>query len=243
MKIIAIIPARSGSKGIPDKNIRLYKGKPLIAHSINIALQSKYISDVYVSTDSEKYKTIALEYGAKVPFLRPSEISDDLSPDIDLFKHFLLWYRDNNNDSSNDSNKNETNPDIIIQLRPTYPNRTIELLDNCINTFLNNYNEYDSLRTVIPLNKSPYKMYYIKDNKLIPYFNKYNDIYEPYNQARQLLPQSYLHNGCIDIIKTSIITNDNLLSGNNIYPYLMDENENNDIDTEEDLLNSEKKNI
>jgi CMP-N,N'-diacetyllegionaminic acid synthase len=235
MKIIAIIPARSGSKGIPDKNIKLYKEKPLLAHSILQALQSKHITEVYVSTDSIQYKEIALQYGALVPFLRPSEFSDDLSPDIDLFKHFLEYYQENNN---------ETYPDIIVQLRPTYPNRTVELLDNCIETFINNYDSYDSLRTVIPLNKSPYKMYYIgEQNLLIPYLLTYKDIIEPYNQARQLLPQTYLHNGCIDIIKSHTIINKNLLSGNNIYPFVMDENENNDIDTEEDLINSEKKNI
>ncbi len=87
-------------------------------------------------------------------------------------------------------------------------------------------------------------MYYIDEkNMLIPYLLKYKDIVEPYNQARQLLPQTYLHNGCIDIIKTDTIITKNLLSGNNIFPFIMDENENNDIDTEEDLINSEKKNI
>ncbi len=235
MKIIAIIPARSGSKGIPNKNIKLYKGKPLLAHSILQALQSKYITEVYVSTDSQEYKEIALEYGALVPFLRPPQFSEDLSPDIDLFNHFLVHYHEN---------INTIYPDIIVQLRPTYPNRTVELIDNCIEIFINNYDNYDSLRTVIPLNKSPYKMYYIDEqNMLIPYLLKYKDIVEPYNQARQLLPQTYLHNGCIDIIKTDTIITKNLLSGNNIYPFIMDENENNDIDTEEDLINSEKKNI
>ena len=235
MKIIAIIPARSGSKGIPNKNIKLYKGKPLLAHSILQALQSKYITEVYVSTDSQEYKEIALEHGALVPFLRPSQFADDLSPDIDLFNHFLVHYHEN---------INTTYPDIIVQLRPTYPNRTVDLIDNCIEIFINNYDNYDSLRTVIPLNKSPYKMYYIDEkNMLIPYLLKYKDIIEPYNQARQLLPQTYLHNGCIDIIKTDTIITKNLLSGNNIFPFIMDENENNDIDTEEDLINSEKKNI
>lgn len=235
MKIIAIIPARSGSKGIPNKNIKLYKGKPLLAHSILQALQSKYITEVYVSTDSQEYKEIAIEYGALVPFLRPPQFADDLSPDIDLFNHFLVHYHEN---------INTIYPDIIVQLRPTYPNRTVELIDNCIEIFINNYDNYDSLRTVIPLNKSPYKMYYIDEqNMLIPYLLKYKDIVEPYNQARQLLPQTYLHNGCIDIIKTDTIITKNLLSGNNIYPFIMDENENNDIDTEEDLINSEKKNI
>lgn len=222
--IVALIPARSGSKGIKDKNIKLYNGIPLLVHSINIAKKSKYINDIYVSTDSETYQNIAIQYGASVTSLRPFNISDDLSPDIDTFKFFLK-----------DINKV---PEIIVQLRPTYPNRNIELLDSCIEKFIEIYEEYDSLRTVIHLKKTPYKMYYIKDNILIPYFTKYNNLIEPFNQARQYFPETYLHNGCIDIIKTSVIIDKNLLSGEKIYPFIMNENEDNDIDDINDFNNS-----
>lgn len=225
--IVALIPARSGSKGIKHKNIKLYKGEPLIAHSIKIALKSKYINDVYVSTDSKKYQEIAEECGAKTTPLRPLEISDDLSPDIDVFKFFL----DNMKDK----------PDIIIQLRPTYPNRDVELLDDCILKFIENYEKYDSLRTVINLKKTPYKMYYIENNELKPYFSSFQDLIEPYNQARQYFPETYLHNGCIDIVKSSVILENNLLSGKNIYPYIMNEDEDNDIDDIFDFKKSEKK--
>jgi CMP-N-acetylneuraminic acid synthetase len=222
--IVALIPARSGSKGIKDKNIKLYNGIPLLVHSINIAKKSKYINDIYVSTDSVTYQDIAIQYGASVTSLRPFDISDDLSPDIDTFKFFI-----------NDVNKV---PEIIVQLRPTYPNRNIELLDNCIEKFIEIYEEYDSLRTVIHLKKTPYKMYYIKDNILIPYFTKYNNLIEPFNQARQYFPETYLHNGCIDIIKSSVILDKNLLSGEKIYPFIMNENEDNDIDDINDFNNS-----
>jgi len=229
MNIIALIPARSGSKGIPDKNIKLYKGEPLLSHSIKVAHQSKYIKDVYVSTDSVIYQEIALKYNAKITPLRPDEISTDLSPDLDTFKFCI----DNINPI----------PDIIVHLRPTYPNRNVKLLDDCIEQFLKHYTLYNSLRTVVPIKKSPIKMYYIEDNNLIPYFKefqkfKYGD--EPYNQARQNFPDTYLHNGCIDIVKTSTILDNNLLSGNSILPYIMDENECNDIDDIEDFINSEK---
>lgn len=220
LKIVALIPARSGSKELIDKNIKLYKGIPLMGHSINIALKSKYISDVYVSTDSEKYKEIALELGAKVTPLRSIDISSDLSPDIDTFKFFIDMFK----------SLNENIPDMIIHLRPTYPNRNIKILDDCIEKFINEYNNYDSLRTVVLIKKTPYKMYHIDNNYLIPCITNYNDIVEPYNQARQVFPNTYLHNGCIDIVKSSTIINDNLLSGNKIYPYIMDENETNDID-------------
>lgn len=229
--IVALIPCRSGSKGIVDKNIKIYKGIPLMAHSINIALQSKYIKDVYVSSDSQKYKDIALHYGAKVTPTRPKNISDDLSPDIDTFKFFL--------------NYSEIEYDIIVHLRPTYPNRSLELLDDTIEKFINSYNNYDSLRTVIKVDKCPYKMYHIDNNNgnnnLVPVIKEFNNYIEPYNQARQLFPTTYLHNGCIDIVKSKIIIEKNMLSGNNIYPYIMEEYENNDIDTIEDFINSELK--
>ena len=154
LKIVSLIPARSGSKGIIHKNIKLYKGIPLIGHSIKLSLKSKYISDTYVSTDSKKYQIIAVDLGAKITPLRPASISGDLSPDIDTFKHFIKMFENNN----------EKIPDIIIQLRPTYPNRSVELLDSCIEEFLKKHNEYDSLRTVAPFKKTPYKMYYIENN-------------------------------------------------------------------------------
>jgi CMP-N-acetylneuraminic acid synthetase len=228
MYIVALIPCRSGSKGLPNKNIKIYNGLPLIAHSILLAKKCKFFNNVYVTTDSDKYQDIAIQYGANILDLRPKEISDDLSPDIDFFKHFIDWNIKNNLKV----------PDIIVQLRPTYPNRTLDLLNDCIIQFLNNYENYDSLRTVIPIKKSPYKMYYIENNNLIPYFKNDYRFKEPFNQARQYFPDTYLHNGCIDIIKTKIIIND-LLSGHYILPYIM--NEIDDIDDLEDFCKSENK--
>ena len=228
MYIIALIPCRSGSKGLPNKNIKNYNGLPLIAHSILLAKKCKFFNKVYVTTDSLKYQDIALQYGANILDLRPKEISDDLSPDIDFFKHFIQWTIQNNLKI----------PDIIVHLRPTYPNRTLELLNDCIIQFLNNYENYDSLRTIVPIKKSPYKMYYIEKNNLIPYFKNKDQFLEPFNQARQYFPDTYLHNGCIDIIKTKII-HENLLSGQNILPYIM--NDMDDIDDLEDFCKSENK--
>jgi N-acylneuraminate cytidylyltransferase len=227
IKIVALIPARSGSKGIINKNIKLYKGIPLLAHSVKIALECKYINKVFVSTDSSEYQKIALDYGSELMPLRPIEISDDLSPDIDTFKHFLNWIEDK--------------PDIIIQLRPTYPNRSIELLNNCIEYFTDNYENYDSLRTVVPIEKTPYKMYYIENNILNPFLSIYKNIQEPFNQARQNFPQSYLHNGCIDIIKSDFVLKKNLLSGKKILPFIMNENEIDDIDNIIDFEKAENK--
>jgi len=228
MKIIALIPARSGSKELKDKNIRLYNGIPLLAHSIQLALQCTYISEVYVSTDSIAYQKIAIQYGANVTPLRPKEISDDLSPDIDVFFHFL-------------SNYTAPFPNMMVHLRPTYPNRSITLLNNCIRTMIRYYDKYDSLRTVIPFSKTPYKMYFIKENQLIPFLQEHPHLQEPYNQARQHFPDTYLHNGCIDIVKTDIVFDRYQMSGDRIFPYIMNSNENNDIDTIIDFQQSEQK--
>ena len=228
MKILCIIPARSGSKGIPHKNIKLFHDKPLLGWSISQAEQSKYDMRIIVSTDSQQYATIANNYGAETPFLRPSEISQDLSTDYECIKHCLDWLKKNENYI----------PDIVLQLRPTQPLRKIETINKCIDIFIENRNNYDSLRTVIEFEKSPYKMYNIVDNQLLPLFNEINNIKEPYNQCRQILPKTYLHNGYIDIFNADIINN-NTISGLNIYPYVMNKNDVIDIDTYDDWIKAE----
>jgi len=233
-KIVALVLARSGSKGIIDKNIKLYKGLPLLAHSIKVGIDCPYINDVYLSTDSAEYLEIGVSYGAKKMDLRGSEISDDLSPDSDAFHHFLKWY----------FRENDGYPDLIVQLRPTYPNRTVALLSDCIEQFLSDYDSYNSLRTVVKLDKTPYKMYYIQEGGLIPYFTGDMRFKEPFNQARQNFPDTYLHNGCIDIVKTSVILEEiGVISGSRIMPYIMRDDEVDDIDTLNDFINSENKSI
>ena len=230
MKILCIIPARSGSKEIKHKNIKLFNGIPLLVWSIRQAKKSKFNMNIIVSTDNKEYKQIAEKNGAQVPFLRPTRISQDLSTDFEFIKHCLDWLKQNN----------KILPDIILQLRPTQPCRKVEDIDKCLDLFIENYNEYSSLRTIIPLNKSPYKMYKIENNILEPLFKNYKNINEPYNQCRQLLPQCYLHNGYIDICKSSIIEN-NTISGNKIFPYVMDKDDTIDIDTIEDWYKAEVK--
>jgi len=231
MIILCLIPARSGSKGIIDKNIKLLNNKPLLCHSIDQAKESKYYKNkqmrIVVTTDSEKYANIAKEYGAEVPILRPSEISQDLSTDLEFMKHMTNYLKENDN----------YNPDMIIQLRPTQPIRKIDEIDKCIDLFIENYEKYDSLRTVVPFEKSPFKMYVMKDNILTPLFKTLevnnNIIIEPYNQCRQLLPETYLHNGYIDILKPYLLLEDKI-SGDKIYPYIMNKEDTIDIDTLED---------
>ena len=129
--ILALIPARSGSNSIKNKNIKIYKGKPLLAHSILIAKRSSFIDKIIVSTDSKKYKKISEKFGAEVPFLRPKKISSKKSLDIHFIKHCYNYCK-----------KLKYFPDIIILLRPTSPNRKVKILDDGIKHFLKNFRKY-----------------------------------------------------------------------------------------------------
>ena len=223
IRVLCIIPARSGSKGLPHKNIKDYRGKPLLAWSIEQAQLCRYDMKIVVSTDSKEYADIAMKYGAEVPFLRPPEISGDLSTDYECMKHSVEWLKQNQ----------QYYPDIVLQLRPTSPLRKVEDINNAIGLFLENRENYDSLRSVVEFEKSPYKMYTLTENTLVPLFKKVDDIDEPYNQCRQILPKCYLHNGYIDIFNTSILENATI-SGERIYPYLMNKEDTLDIDEAKD---------
>lgn len=232
--IHALIPARGGSKSIPRKNVKIYKKYPLLVHSINVAKDIPLISKIIVSTDCEEIKKIALENGATVPFIRPSQISGDCSTDLECFQHYISWLK---------YNKKQI-PDIIVHLRPTYPERNNNIVYKCLTKFIDVRNIYTSLRTVVPIEKSLFKMYTINsdDTTLEPTYEVFNNIKEPYNQVRQILPTTYLHNGCVDIINTKTIEKGSM-SGDKIYPFVMEENETYDIDTTDDWKRSLTGNI
>lgn len=226
LKILCIIPARSGSKTFPHKNIADFNGMPLMVWSIQHALDCKYSMRVILSTDSEDYATIARTYGAETPFLRPEPISGDLSTDQECVEHCLDYLKAHES----------YYPDVIVQLRPTYPTRLVSTLNDCLDTFFGVYELYDSLRTVVPFEKSPYKMYRIQNSVLTPLFSEVDGLSEPYNRCRQELPQAYLHNGCVDIFKVELLSRKPpTITGDRIYPYVMDSQETHDIDTVEDL--------
>jgi CMP-N-acetylneuraminic acid synthetase len=226
MEVLAIIPARSGSKSIKDKNIRKINGKPLMAYSIDHAIESKQINRVIVSTDSAKYAKVAKSFGAEVPFLRPQEISGDLSTDIEVFIHALNWLKINENYS----------PDICVHLRPTYPIRNVQDIDSMIDILINNSN-LDSVRSVAISPETPFKMWFRDELGIIKPVIK-TDITEAHNQPRQSLPVTYLQNACIDIIRTKTILEKKSMTGDNIFGYIMDHNW--DIDYSHQLKNARK---
>jgi len=234
-KILCVIPARSGSKGLPGKNIKNFYGRPLFAWSIMQAQMCKYPIKIVVSTDSEEYATLAKRFGAEAPFLRPAEISGDRSTDLECMQHAVEWLKENES----------YRPDCIVHLRPTYPSRTIPFLEECIAKFLEvrANGAYDSLRTVAPAPVCPFKMYTLSEDSLslAPLFKSFGtaDV-EPYNRARQEFPQIYAHNGCVDIFNTDLLEK-GLLSGNKIFPMVMAADEVYDIDTEADFKAAEKR--
>ena len=142
--IIATICARGGSKGIENKNIRILHGKPLIAYTIETAKKSGLFSTIVLSTDSKKISKIGKHYGAEVPFLRPVEFSSDLVPKFPAIKHAVLFM---------EKYKKE-NYDIIVDLDPTAPLRTISDLECCINKLINT--NADSIITGCRAYKNPY---------------------------------------------------------------------------------------
>lgn len=200
--MIAIIPARSGSKGVPGKNIKLLGGIPLFAFSIIAAKMMPSVSRVIVSTDSIEYSEIAKEYGAEVPFLRPIEISGDKSTDYDLFLHALNWFK----------NFENFIPDYLLHLRPTTPLRDPQIMEDAVKLFNENKNIATSLRSGHSAPESPYKWFLKDDNN---YFKGLRDDLTPekVNLPRQSFPSVYIPDGYIDILKSSVILENRTLHG------------------------------
>ena len=219
MKILAIIPARGGSKGLKNKNILSLLGHPLIAYSIKSALDSEKINRVLVSTDSEEIAEVAKLYGAEVPFMRPVEYAQDMSTDMEVFIHALNWLK-----------KNEDYiPDIIVQLRPTSPVRFAKEIDLCINKLISS--DADSLRVVTPAPCTPYKMWIVnEDSEEMEPLLEIKNIKEPYNEPRQRLPKVYWQVGILDVIRTQTILEKKSLSGDKILSHIVPNELSIDID-------------
>ncbi|HSO11972.1 MAG TPA: acylneuraminate cytidylyltransferase [Anaerolineales bacterium] len=222
--ILALIPARGGSKGIPRKNIRSFAGYPLIAWSIAAGLQAKSVSRVLVSTDDEEIAAVAREYGAETPFLRPSELAQDRTPDLPAFEHALKWLEDIEG----------YKPDIVIQLRPTSPIRPVDMVDGAVKILVENP-DADSVRGVVPAAQNPYKMWRFNgyDKPMKPLL-EVEGLTEPYNEPRQILPPAYWQTGHIDAIRTTTITRKKSLTGSVVYPLVIDPRYTVDIDTPSD---------
>jgi len=208
MKIIAVIPARSGSKGVLDKNIRKLAGKPLIAYSIMAAKRTKFIDRIIVSTDSIKYASLAKKYGAEVPFLRPAEIAGDYSTDYEFMKHVIDWLHENENYYS----------DFVLNLRPVTPFRDPRLIDKAIETLIDS-SEATSLRSAHEMPETAYKMCEIDGGYIKSICNGSFD-HDNANKPRQAFPTTFTPNGYVDVMRTSYINENKLLYGNRVKAFI-----------------------
>lgn len=234
LKILALIPARSGSQRVKNKNIKLLKDKPLIAYSIECAMRSKFINRIIVSTDSSAIAEVAVKYGAEVPFLRPEELATGSATEYEFHIHALEWLHSNE----------DYIPDFIVNLYPTAPFRKTSSIDEAMEIFLQN-TMADSLRSVKKCSEHPYKMWKKENDFLAPFVDTGN--MEVHTFSYQMLPTVYIQNANIYITKPETLKKYKNTLGENVLGYVMDEWESVDINSEmdfklaENLLENEKK--
>ena len=217
MKIVALIPARGGSRSVLRKNIRSLNGMPLISYAISVAKEAKSIDRIVVSTDDNEIAEIAKKYGAEVPFMRPKELAGDEVPDFPVIEHAILWF-DNHNWKT----------DYVVFLRPTNIFRTASEIDRAVERI--QVSDCDSVRGISKAVYPPYWMKRIVDDRLVPFIETG---YE--GTRRQDLPDVYQGNGTIEVIKRETILEKKTRFGDKIGFIIMDDIASMDIDTELDL--------
>lgn len=221
MRNLAIIPARSGSKGLPDKNIKLLNGVPLLAYSIKAAQESGMFAEIMVSTDSKKYADIAIQYGASVPFLRSKELSGDSAGSWDVVMEVLRCYQ-----------KLGSVFDTVCLLQPTSPLRTA---DDIVGGYeLLKYKCADAVTSVCEAEHSPLWCMTLGEDLSLSEFNKRDE-----DRPRQQLPIYYRLNGAIYIRKIVYACEDIVLKNEYDFAYIMSQERSIDIDTAFDFLHSE----
>ncbi|MCL1139591.1 cytidylyltransferase domain-containing protein [Shewanella pneumatophori] len=214
-KVLAIIPARGGSKRLPNKNLMMLVDKPLISWTIEAALLSQYIDRVIVSTDSYDIKQISESYGADVPFIRPPELAADDSSSSEVILHVLQ--------------KLDVQYDVVVMLQPTSPMRSFMHIDESLETMLNN--QADGIVSVTPCEHSPLWAGTLSSDGSLTDFLDVNA-----NRRSQELPNFYRLNGAIFCYKVeNLILNNGINYKNNIFPYFMDRYSSVDIDTKDDF--------
>ena len=228
MERIALIPARSGSVRVKDKNIKLLGGLPLIAYTIEVAIKAKVYSKIYCLTDSEEYADIAIKFGAEVPGLRPTSISTSTSPDIDWVK----WVR---------ALLSETlsSDDQFTILRPTNPFRTVEMIKAAHEKFENFGGGIDSLRAVSECSEHPGKMWMLEENIMLPLLPFKNGGVPWHSSQKAALPKVFVQNASLEIFTVSTVDKFNSISGVSVMPFICKGIEGFDINSEEDWILAE----
>lgn len=227
LKKVAFIPARSGSKRIPNKNIKILGGQPLIAHTIRPALESREFDDIICITDSEHYAEIAKSYGASVPFLRDTKNSGDTSPDREWLNETLLKLK-----------RQGRQFDVFAILRPTSPFRSSHTINRAVNEFLT-YKNIDSLRAVEKCSQHPGKMW-VKQNKTIQPLMPFTIDDTPWHSSQYAaLPEILIQNASLEICWTKSFLETGQISGETVVPFYTTGYEGFDINNDADWILAE----
>jgi N-acylneuraminate cytidylyltransferase len=223
MDVLAVIPARGGSKGIARKNLIAFKDEPLVAHSIRHALKSRRITRVIVSTEDAEIRAVARRCGAETPFRRPPELAEDHVLDFPVFEHALRYL------DTHESYR----PQIVVHLRPTAPHREPEWIDAAVDLLIA-HPDADSVRSVSLPDKHPYRMFRIDPTGYLDPIMKHEHPM-PYLLRRQDLPPVYYYNCVIDVTRYRTIMEEKSMTGQRIRPYVMNPDDVIDIDSPRDL--------
>ena len=204
MNVFALVTARSGSKGVPDKNLKRIGNHSLLEWSIKSSLKSSQITKVFLSTDSPEYAKLGESFGAVVPFLRPAELASDSAVDFDVINHFLTEIKEL--------------PEAIVHIRPTTPLRNPQIIGDAVAKFTELKNKINSLRSVHEMSESAYKTFEVSDQGLLkPIASVANG--DKANLPRQAFPKTYQANGYVDVLNPEFILKEHKLHGDKIFAF------------------------
>ena len=224
--VMALVPARGGSKGLPGKNIKPLAGRPMLTYTLESARQTPAIDRIVVSTDSAEIAEVARAAGVDVPFLRPPELGADHVTDLPVFEHALRWLDEHE----------RYRPDIIVHLRPTAPLRRAEHIAAAIERLV--ATGADSVRSICRAKQHPQKMWSMQNGYLTPFIPP-GELVEPYNMPRQHLRTAYVQNGAVDVMWRRTIVEQGSMSGARIAALEMDPVDSVNVDDELDFLAAE----
>jgi N-acylneuraminate cytidylyltransferase len=224
--VLAVVPARGGSKGIPRKNVRMLAGKPVVAYAVQCGLEARSVDRVLCSTDDEEIAEIARAAGAEVPFLRPAELAQDSTEDWPVFAHALRWLEE----------REGWVPDLVVNLRPTSPLRRVEHVDGAVALLL--ATGADSVKSVCIARQHPHKMWRLPGGEaglMVPYLSTPFRLERGPDVPRAQLETIYWQNGVVDVTRRSVILEQGVMIGGAVAGLVTDPEDSADLDSPLDL--------
>lgn len=221
-RVLAVVPARGGSKGIPRKNVRLLAGKPLLAYAVEAGLQARLVDRVICSTDDQEIATVARASGAEVPFLRPAELAEDTTEDWPVFAHALDWLAEHEG----------WRPDVVVNLRPTSPLRRVEHVDDAIRLLLET--GADSVKSVSLARQHPHKMWLLAgaaSGPMVPFLATEFRRQRGPDVPRAELEPVYWQNGVVDVTRTEVILEQGVMMGRTVAGLVTSPDDSVDLDS------------